>query len=404
MLSDYVPENAIIVDLEQHHNSRLEEFRAYLGILRTREVWTYSLRNQQWLEQQQIKATYVPVFYHRCLERPIKIHLKTIDVILVGCDVPRRSNILKEIRTSIPGSRVVLVNNLWSNTLDKVIDASKIILHVSQYDHSNIFPVARILPLMANGACVIAEEFTDDEYRYLYPGLVISSMDEIVDKVRFYLEHDEDRQLLIDQAKIHVQSRSMQLPIGDPQIEDVQQMKISFDTKLEQRCVEDPTSGEVSSIDVGSIDVGSIDVEDQHEVTLSCLTSICKWICYEEQHRDVELFEVLADLGTEVRTAWVPTTNRWVPILLGMCFSQQPTEEDIQCWIQEQDPKLAVVESSQYVRIGEPDEVDLCFSVDGSVDTNKVRSLLIVPETQDVSSEWQQVEKVQEYVVYRRKE
>lgn len=375
MLPDCIPENAIVVDLEQHHDSRKQEFQDYLQILSTREVWTYSKRNLQWLRQNRVEATYVPIFYHPCLERQIKIQTKTIDVILIGCDVHRRSQVLSAIRAAIPKSRVVLVNNLWGDTLNKVIDSTRIVLHLSQYDHSNIFPVARILPLMANGACVVAETFTDDdEYHYLHPGLVICPVDEIVEKVQFYLADEYQRQLISTTAKEVVTHRQLDLPL------------IQIETTA-----------------IKNVENQDFTDSNQQEVC-RCLRSICWWLCYEEQHHHSKIFELLGEYGLTLETAWVPNGHWWVPILFGMEYSQQNNKR---CWVSTNNSDLAVIEKNPKIVLGDPEGlVDLCFCDSNNLpDLSKVQHTLIAPSTAPVNDEWTKIsqsDELKDWAIYQR--
>jgi hypothetical protein len=205
MSSDYVPRTAIVVDMEQHHDSR-QELQGYIDKLQQHYVWTYNQYNQQWLHKHGIEAELIRFCYYRTLERPIIPTDKDIDVLYIGgSGGPRRERILPLLKP-----KPVIVSNKWGAELEQLIRRAKIIINVSQFDF-HLLPVARIMPFLALGAFIISDPFLDaDEYSYLLPGLVQTT--DMQGSIDYYLEHQQEREHIASLGYKLVTSQTMKVP------------------------------------------------------------------------------------------------------------------------------------------------------------------------------------------------
>ncbi len=128
--------------------------RAYLEMLRVREVWDYAEENVEWLATQGIKAKWCPIRYHKSLTR---LELKPdaereIDVLFYGSMTKRR----KEIYLSLqPANAVFSTHEDWSMR-DSLLANSRIVLNLHAYDQSPL-EMARISYLLANKCFILSE-------------------------------------------------------------------------------------------------------------------------------------------------------------------------------------------------------------------------------------------------------
>lgn len=206
-----LPSNAIIMDLEQLSDKSVHCTTKYLNLLRTHEVWTYSLRNVDFLKRKGIvNVKYVPLYYMPCLDNQIPQDEETIDVLFYGELSERRKQILKQLQSL----NVKFVHNVWGTERNQLIAKAKIILNISNNDHIHLLEVVRILPLLANKKFVISEHAdNEEEYSYLTGGIIFGHYNNIVNLVHYYLNNPSTRLDIASTGSQLIRSKCLSLPL-----------------------------------------------------------------------------------------------------------------------------------------------------------------------------------------------
>jgi len=177
-LMQNVPENFVIYQTEQVRDTLLIT-PSYLNILRTHEVWDYSLKNIEALEKLGIQAKHVPIGYMPCMS-VISQAEKDIDILHYGARNPRRQKILGELWDS--NLKVVHTFNCYGAERNALIARSKIVINIHYYD-ACIFEIFRVSHLMANEVCVVSETGNDIKLEEPYrESIVMCEYEKLVEK------------------------------------------------------------------------------------------------------------------------------------------------------------------------------------------------------------------------------
>lgn len=156
---------------------------------------------QAYLEQEGVSPELVPLGYHpshgRLLHRE-----RDIDVVFLGdFHLPRRRRILRRLEHE--GVDVVKLGDysnpeLWGEGRVELMNRVKIALNIPRLEGH--LPDLRLLVAMANGALVVSEPlYLPEPYR---PGVhyVEASVDELAATIRRYVEDDDARRQITDEA------------------------------------------------------------------------------------------------------------------------------------------------------------------------------------------------------------
>lgn len=193
----YFPSDSIVYDFEQHDDRLHYLYRiGYMDCMKNYTSWTYSRVNTEWLTDHGFQAR-VQVLVPPSVKVP-PMEDKIYDVsMFVGALTHRRAGIVDEIHKVISPYRVTVVTNKWGAQFDEHARKSKVILCLSNFDNLNIFPIARIMPLLHQGCIVVSEPFTDldPEYEALNEVIATSPIDSLGHTILSLLENEDLRKL-----------------------------------------------------------------------------------------------------------------------------------------------------------------------------------------------------------------
>lgn len=202
-----LPATAIVLNLEQLYEGSPWLTPEYLAVLRTYSVWDYNTHNQSFLGSLQIFTKKISIGYAPSMGNLITKN-KDIDVLFYGCINDRRH----ALQSKLPGVVVFRNCNLWNEERRELVARSKIILNVHYYPTA-LFEIVRVAPVLAQGGFVITEVSRDQEdYSDLQIGMVVCRYEEIVEKVRYYLENDRDRESVSARGYDLIRERPFTVP------------------------------------------------------------------------------------------------------------------------------------------------------------------------------------------------
>lgn len=162
---------------------------------------TATLGRREFLSERGIVADWVPLGYEPSCGQDLDLP-RDIDVLFLGAqDVPRRNRLLQRLRKN--GVRIHAVGSYvnqgcWGKDRTELLNRTKILLNLSRTPGE--FPDLRLIMGMANKALVISEPiFRPDPF---VPGqhFISASIEEIPEKIRYYLAHDEMRASISERA------------------------------------------------------------------------------------------------------------------------------------------------------------------------------------------------------------
>ncbi len=160
-----------------------------------------TLGRREFLSERGIVADWVPLGYEPLCGQDLDLP-RDIDVLFLGAqDVPRRNRLLQRLRKN--GVRIHAVGSYanqgcWGKDRTELLNRTKILLNLSRTPGE--FPDLRLILGMANKALVISEPiFRPDPF---VPGqhFISASIEEIPEKIRYYLAHDEMRASISERA------------------------------------------------------------------------------------------------------------------------------------------------------------------------------------------------------------
>ena len=175
-----LPKTSIIYNLEQILIGSPWITENYLNLLRSCEVWDYSIKNISEL----VKLGISNVRYCRMGYVPELMSIQSvqpdIDILWYGSLNDRRISILQQLHTM--GFNVKVLFGVYGAERDVYIARSKIILNIHFYD-SKVLEIVRIIYLLANKRFVISERGNDQELEEpIRDGLVITDYDNLVEE------------------------------------------------------------------------------------------------------------------------------------------------------------------------------------------------------------------------------
>jgi len=154
---------------------------------------------REFLAEHGVAAHYAPLGYDRSqygydlgLER-------TRDVIFLGAMVPRRQKVLRRLERAginIEQKGSWFDPECWGENRTRFLNQTKIFLNIARYPGE--LPGARLILGMANKCLVVSEPIYDPGPYVPGEHFIACSIDEMPDMVRYYLEHSQERQKIID--------------------------------------------------------------------------------------------------------------------------------------------------------------------------------------------------------------
>ena len=160
-----------------------------------------TLGRREFLSERGVVADWVPLGYEPSCGQDLDLP-RDIDVLFLGAqDVPRRNRLLQRLRKN--GVRIHVVGSYanqgcWGKDRTELLNRTKILLNLSRTPGE--FPDLRLILGMANKALVISEPI----YRPapFVPGqhFISASIEEMPEKIRYYLAHDEMRASISQRA------------------------------------------------------------------------------------------------------------------------------------------------------------------------------------------------------------
>lgn len=213
----YIPQNSIIVNLEQLYDNSIHCNPDYLKILQKYRVWDYNKLNIKWLKTKlNIDAELLILGYQPEITR-IKHNPETakdIDVLFYGCINHRRNDILNKIRNHPLINNVVVTSVAFAEDRDNLIARSKIVINLHYHD-SFIFEYFRVSFLLANNCFVISEDCSNmAEYDFLRDGLVVvKETISIADIIAYYLYEPVKRTEIANKGFTIMQKYKSQIPL-----------------------------------------------------------------------------------------------------------------------------------------------------------------------------------------------
>ena len=161
-----LPKNSIIYNLEQKRwlvsdkPVSEDELDAHTYIADNFEIWDYStIHLPIWksLSKSEVKIKHVPIGYAPVLSKIEKAVPQDIDVLIYGTPSDDRLTAFQKICGT--GLCTVFICGLYGQARDDLIARSKIVLNISQYDHT--FEIVRVSYLLANSKVVVASIHDD---------------------------------------------------------------------------------------------------------------------------------------------------------------------------------------------------------------------------------------------------
>jgi hypothetical protein len=185
------PTNAILYNFEQIYEESPWLTPTLLALFRRHRVWDYSQANIERLAALHVpQLTHVRVGYSPELTRIAAVP-EDIDVLFYGSNSPRRRAVLDSLRAR--GFRVESLFGVYGAGRDAVIARSKIVLNMHLYE-AEVFEIARVSYLLANGRAVVSERGANPaEDADLASGIAFAAYDELVDRCVELLGDDRMR-------------------------------------------------------------------------------------------------------------------------------------------------------------------------------------------------------------------
>lgn len=209
-----IPENSIIINLEQMGEGQFWSNPKYINLLKQYEIWDYSDINIKYFENcgiQRVKKWNLG--WADCL----KFNLNPtgdlpIDILFYGALNDRRMRIYTKLK--MLGVNVVFKNNVFGEERNYLISQSKVVLNMHYYD-SHILEVVRITPLLINGKCVVSEFGGEPEVNKEWgEAVVMSEYGDIVKNALRMIYQPELRKQQEIKALKFIKNKKVELPIA----------------------------------------------------------------------------------------------------------------------------------------------------------------------------------------------
>ena len=188
-----IPPNTILYNFEQLSASSPWMTPAMATLFGRFQVWDYSSRNIQYLENQGLSrdVIHVPIGYVPEMSRIDSERDQDIDVLFYGSINPRRKKILDALQEE--NLHVVSLTDVYGSDRDQYIARSKIVINIHFYEEK-IFELVRVSYLLANKKAVVSECDEDTEIEMdLRDAIALAPYDELVSACKRLLDSRELR-------------------------------------------------------------------------------------------------------------------------------------------------------------------------------------------------------------------
>jgi hypothetical protein len=189
-----VPQNAILVNMEQCSVDSTWFTPQYLELLRTHTVWDYCYYNKRALKKKfNINGDVITYGYMKMYDVVPHAKEKDIDVLIYGSMHPRRISVIETLRNR--GVNIVYrVDNLWAEERNQLLGRCKILLNIHFYA-SKILEMPRLSLCLNNGVFVVTEDCGDmEDYMHLSDCMIFCPHEKLVETVIEYLKKPIERE------------------------------------------------------------------------------------------------------------------------------------------------------------------------------------------------------------------
>jgi hypothetical protein len=216
------PKNYICYQLEQKDISKWINYKYLLAILNSKLTWDYSKSNINKFDEnikKKIKLFKIPLISYYCFKPQIYNKYITnnenngniickneiYDILFFGHMNERRHKIINYIMKKLNNKyKFHYITGLYGDALFEKILQSKIVLNIHYYEGS-ILETCRINEILSCNKLVISElpDISDIENKNYYNDLIIyyDNINDLIDKITFYLENKEIYDLKINNNK-----------------------------------------------------------------------------------------------------------------------------------------------------------------------------------------------------------
>ena len=206
------PKNYICYQLEQKDISKWINYKYLLAILNSKLTWDYSVSNINKFDEtikKKIKLFKIPLISYYYFKPDIYNKYITnneiYDVLFFGHMNERRHKIINYIIKKLNNKyKFRYITGLYGDALFEKILQSKIVLNIHYYEGS-ILETCRINEILSCNKLVISElpDISDIENKNYYNDLIIyyENINDLIDKITFYLENKEAYDLKINNNK-----------------------------------------------------------------------------------------------------------------------------------------------------------------------------------------------------------
>jgi len=189
-----LPKKYIVLQFEQYLLAAMTP--EYLQDLKNAlEVWDYSKINQEFLKKRGVNSTLLQIGYDGLSYRAENTH--ELDVLFIGSPNTRRNYIINYAKSQ--GLDIMMVNRVWKNAKYDLVNRAKININI-HFETVSILETVRLMSLLSHGCFVITEKGLDKELNNEYEKycIVVDNFIELVEKCKYYLNHQEEREKLQD--------------------------------------------------------------------------------------------------------------------------------------------------------------------------------------------------------------
>jgi len=206
------PKNYICYQLEQKDISKWINNRYLLAILNSKLTWDYTISNINKFDEtikKKIKLFKIPLISYYCFKPDIYNKYidknEVYDLLFFGHMNERRYKIINYIKKKLNNKyKFQYITGLYGDALFEKILQSKIVLNIHYYEGS-ILETCRINEILSCNKLVISElpDISDIENKNYYNDLIIyyENIDDLIDKITFYLDNKEIYDLKINNNK-----------------------------------------------------------------------------------------------------------------------------------------------------------------------------------------------------------